>query len=491
VQVPAQVVVAAGAVSVRFVATVASSDQDVQAQIVASTAGSSASTTVSIEGVRPTGLSCSPQTIPAGGCFICVVTMNAPSVPQVASLTATSDNPYFEFPAPFVTRPGQTQLSFEVFTTPIAGRPSSMISVQFGQTVVTDSVVVTPATAPVLTLPGPQLGAFGEPVSFTVSAMDPGGLPVVLSAGNLPPGASFDSGSGRFFWRPEAPHSSADRRRDTAHGSEGSAIAFTATDSANNAATGYVTIEIGSSLPTISDLRNAGSQVSHDILPSAAVRDRPATVSCTPGTVASLIGRWLNAGTQPIAEPAARSAELAGTEVSVNGELAPLVYASATRVDFICPAAVAGGELEISAQINGVASNAIYANQQGTLGIYSVDGSGHGQGLVTFSGSSLLATPRSYLNNGQPAEPGDTISILSTGAGLGGNPSLLSVSIGGVSATVNNVQAMPGMAGVYQINVTVPAAAPGDAVPVVVQVAGFGGTTITSNTVTIAIEAAP
>jgi uncharacterized protein (TIGR03437 family) len=47
------------------------------------------------------------------------------------------------------------------------------------------------------------------------------------------------------------------------------------------------------------------------------------------------------------------------------------------------------------------------------------------------------------------------------------------------------------MAGVYQINVTVPAAAPGDAVPVVVQVAGFGGTTITSNTVTIAIEAAP
>ena len=490
VQVPAQVVVVAGAAAAPFVATVASSDQDVQAQIVAQVAGATATATVPIVGVRPTGLSCLPRTIPAGGSFTCAVTMNSPNVPQTARLSATSDNSNLEFPDPFLTRPGQTQLSFEVYATPLAGRPSSIVSVQFGQTAVTDSVVVTSATAPVLTLPGPQLSAFGEPVSFTVSAIDPGGLWVVLSAANLPPGASFDAGTGRFFWRPGAPRSVTDRL-EGAHPSERRAIEFIATDSAKHAATGYVTIEVGSTLPTVTDLRNAGSQMSHEALPSAGVRSRTATMSCTPGSVASLMGRWLNAGTQPSAAPTGSSTELAGTQVIVNGYPVPLVYASATRVDFVCPATIAGGELEVSAQIEGAASNAIYANQQATLGLYSVDGSGHGQGRVTFSGTSLLPTPRSYLNNGQPAEPGDTISILSTGAGLGGNPSLLGVSIGGVSATVNHVQAMPGMAGIYRIDVTVPAAAaPGDAVPVVVQVAESSGATITSNTVTIAIEAA-
>jgi uncharacterized protein (TIGR03437 family) len=46
------------------------------------------------------------------------------------------------------------------------------------------------------------------------------------------------------------------------------------------------------------------------------------------------------------------------------------------------------------------------------------------------------------------------------------------------------------MAGVYRIDVTVPASvASGDAVPVIVQVPDSSGQTLTSNTVTIAVEA--
>ena len=175
----------------------------------------------------------------------------------------------------------------------------------------------------------------------------------------------------------------------------------------------------------------------------------------------------------------------------VNGNLAPVVYASATRVDFLCPDPVSGGDLEISAQIDGTVSNVVQADQQATLGLYSADGSGQGQGMVTLSGTSLLATPRSYLNDGQPAEPGDSISILATGAGLETSPALVQVSIGGASTTADQIQAIPGMAGVYQIEVTVPAGvAPGDAVPIAMQVADSNGNAIVSNTVTIAVEAA-
>jgi len=461
----------------------------VQVQITASATGASATTSVPITGIRPTGLSCAPQTVPAGSFFTCTIGMNTPNVPQVALLAATSNNTSFEFPSPFPTRPGQAQLSFEVFTTPLAGQQSSIVSVQFGQTVVTDSVVVTPATAPVLNLPGRQLAAFGEPMAFRFSAVDPGRLQLVLSAANLPPGASFDPATGGFSWTPEAPPPVADQLYRSAP-LEGYEVAFTATDSENHASTGFVRIEADPGRPVITDLRNAASQISQVTLSGIKILNRPASMSCTPGSVASLIGRWLSTGTQPASDQTARSSQLAGAQVNVNGSPAPVVYAAPTRVDFICPAALAGGELAISAQIDGVASNAIPANQKVTLGIYSADGSGQGQGMVMLAGTALLAAPRSYLNSGQPVEPGDTISILASGAGLEDSPSLR-ISIGGVSTTASQVQPMAGMAGVYQIDVTVPAGvAPGDSVPVVVQTEDSSGNTIISNTVAIAIEAA-
>jgi len=250
-----------------------------------------------------------------------------------------------------------------------------------------------------------------------------------------------------------------------------------------------VVIEADPGLPVVSDLRNAGSQQSQGVFPKAGVPTRP-TLSCSPGSVASLLGRWLALGTQPTSNPTGSSTQLAGAEVIVNGNPAPIVYASATRLDFLCPEAAPAGELEISAQTGGAVSNVVDANQQATLGLFSANGSGQGQAMATLAGTSLLATPRSYLNNGQPAEPGDAISILATGAGLDASPALLRISIGGAYTTADQVQPMPGMAGVYRIDVTVPASvASGDAVPVIVQVPDSSGQTLTSNTVTIAVEA--
>ncbi|HEY1218637.1 MAG TPA: hypothetical protein VGF03_06835 [Bryobacteraceae bacterium] len=489
VQLPAQVQVPAGALSVQFAASVAPSDQDAQVEITATVQGASLTTTIPVTGIRPTSLSCAPQTVQAGGSLTCTVGMNSPNVLQVASLAIGSDTTDFELPNAFTTRVGQTSLGFEVFTTPAAGHQSSTVSVQFGQTVVTTSVAVTPAGAPVLNLPGTQLAVFGKPLTFVVSAVDPGGLPLTLSAANLPPGASFDDSSGGFLWTPQEP---ARRIYSTNESSqlERRAVTFAAIDTNGVSASGSVVIEAGPGLPVITDLRNAGSQQSQTVPSKVRVGFQPTSLRCSPGSVASLLGRWLSARTEATADPTGSSTLLAGSQVMVNDNPAALVYASATRVDFVCPQTAPGGELRISVQSGGAVSNVVHANQDATFGLLSTDGSGQGQGMAMFSGTSVLVAPRSYLSNGQPAEPGDAISILATGIGLETSASLVRVSIGGASVAADLVQASPSMAGVYRIEVTVPASVvPGDAVPVVVQVPDSSGKTFTGNTVTIAVEA--
>ena len=58
--------------------------------------------------------------------------------------------------------------------------------------------------APTLNPIGNQSVDEGSSLSFTVSASDPDGDAVVLSAAGLPPGASFDAATGNFAWAPNA-----------------------------------------------------------------------------------------------------------------------------------------------------------------------------------------------------------------------------------------------------------------------------------------------
>jgi len=54
--------------------------------------------------------------------------------------------------------------------------------------------------APVLNSIGNRIGTVGQPLEFFVSASDSDGDAVTLSVQNLPPGATFDSVPGRFYW---------------------------------------------------------------------------------------------------------------------------------------------------------------------------------------------------------------------------------------------------------------------------------------------------
>jgi uncharacterized protein (TIGR03437 family) len=233
---------------------------------------------------------------------------------------------------------------------------------------------------------------------------------------------------------------------------------------------------------------------------NAAGMTQPA---CSPGSAATLTGRWLASGSASVSDPSGTVTGLAGTQVKVNGEYATVVYASATRVDFVCPGTDAGTAMTVSAEngagITGPQSTTMY---QTAPGLYSVDGTGTGQGLITLSGTSLLAASRDYLALGQPAEPGSSITIRATGIGSL-NGALPMVMIGDVYAQVQSVQAVPGVAGVYEITAEVPLSTQaGDAVPVMVvlpsdqslqrlgpsQAPGARGFGRQSNQTTIAVE---
>jgi uncharacterized protein (TIGR03437 family) len=126
--------------------------------------------------------------------------------------------------------------------------------------------------------------------------------------------------------------------------------------------------------------------------------------------------------------------------------------------------------------------------------VFTTNQQGTGQGVILRGDQVTLAQP------GTPADRGETIVIYCTGLGVVTPPvrtgapapsqplsrtvSATTVTIGGKAADVLFAGLTPGYFGLYQVNATVPLSVqPGDAVPVVVSLAGQ-----TSPAVTMAIR---
>ena len=438
---PTLVQVPAGAQTVQFKATVTASDQDQRINITAALNGATSTLQVAVLGVRPTSVTC-PGTVVAGSAATCVVALNATNVPAVARLTLASTSSNLKMPASMTSRPRQTRMTFVVNSDPLAPQQSSTISVQFGSTTVTTAVAIQPAAAPVLTLPGDQAVVAGNPLSFTVSAADPGGQPVILSTGTLPAGAAFDPNSGTFSWTPAAAQQGV------------YTVAFTATDSSSASSTANLTVYVVSGVPVVTGIVNAASQ---------------AQPACSPHSVASVLGRWLASVTQPVSDLTGASTALGGSQVLVNGTAVPVLTVTPKRIDFLCPSSSAGTLLNVSVQTGAGSSAPAQTTMQAvSLGLFSSAASGQGQGVVFLAGTSLLATSRTYLNLGQPAEPGDAITIRITGMGAASS-ALPMVKFGDLFARADSVNPVVGMAGVEDIAVTVPpGVADGQAVPIIV-----------------------
>ncbi|HUD99592.1 MAG TPA: IPT/TIG domain-containing protein [Bryobacteraceae bacterium] len=208
----------------------------------------------------------------------------------------------------------------------------------------------------------------------------------------------------------------------------------------------------------------------------------------SPGELFSIYGSNLAAGVQaPALLPL--PATMAAATVQIDGITAPLVYVSPLQINAQVPWEVTPGSATISVTHAGVTSS------------QAVSIAAAGPAIFTLYGSQQAAalnqdyTVNSHAN---PAPAKQAILLfgtgfgavspsVSTGAAAGSDPP--SQVIANVTATVNGgaanvlfVGLAPGFAGLWQINVALPAGVSG-AVPVILSV---GGTA--SNTVTIWIE---
>jgi len=208
-----------------------------------------------------------------------------------------------------------------------------------------------------------------------------------------------------------------------------------------------------------------------------------------PGSVVAILGSQLSQG-QALSDQLPLETKLAGTQVVIGGRLMPLLAAGETQVNAIVPF---GLPTNTQQQLVLQRGNTYTVPQAVTIAaaqpaIYTKDNTGKGQGAITDSNGNLAAP-------GNPVAAGAAIVISCAGLGEVDPPvpagtsapspmarvtSPVSLTIGGVPATIQSAGLAPGMAGVYQVNATVPdGIASGDQVPVVITVSGQSSAPVT------------
>ena len=188
---------------------------------------------------------------------------------------------------------------------------------------------------------------------------------------------------------------------------------------------------------------------------------------------------------------------LGSTSVVLSGVELPLLYVSDTQVNVAIPYNVPVNTSQQLVVLRGNAVSvpvplAVFASEPSIL---SVSGRGSGQGLIFNAITGMRADTNS------PAAAGDYLVIYALGLGAvtppiavedGAPPSPyeyavapVTVTVGGIPATVLFAGMTPGYVGLYQVNVAMPGGVtPGSQVPVTVSVAGKSG----AGAITIAVH---
>ena len=160
-----------------------------------------------------------------------------------------------------------------------------------------------------------------------------------------------------------------------------------------------------------------------------------------------------------------------GTQISIGGVVAPILFASSNQINTVVPFNLTGATAQIQVLYQGQSTASTTVPVQAVSpAIFSMNGTGGGQGAI-------LNQDGSVNSQSNPASRGSVVSLFATGGGLTTPASMnglvtapnaseyypapvqpVSVSIDGQAAQIVYAGAAPGLvAGVLQINVAVPA----------------------------------
>src|SRR6202162_4636911 len=247
-----------------------------------------------------------------------------------------------------------------------------------------------------------------------------------------------------------------------------------------------------SAAPTIAAVANAASNITFN-------------APIAQGAIFVLYGSGLGPANISFAPAAFQSTSLRGTSVAVTVGTttvnALMYYTSDSQVAALLPSNTPTGAGTFTVTYNSQTSNSVgHGVAANNLGIFTVDSTGQGPGIVTYPDYSLVSAAKASPCGGPStacgaANPGDTLILWATGlgpvsgddasgAGLGVNmPNVpLTLWLGGVQAPVVYQGRSGCCIGEDQIVFTVPSNVPmGCAVPLAVQI-GTAANTISNST---------
>jgi uncharacterized protein (TIGR03437 family) len=180
---------------------------------------------------------------------------------------------------------------------------------------------------------------------------------------------------------------------------------------------------------------------------------------------------------------------LGQTTVTFDGTPASLYYVSDKFVAVQVPTTLASGATARIQVVSSAGSSAVVLQPvvAAKPGVFTYDAGGRGQAKAINPDGSLNGDG-SISGSDKPAEPGSVIQVFATGLGpveppipqgalapagpLSHATLPVTATIGGRQATVTFAGAAPGMVGLYQVNITVPALTPSGAVRLVLTADG-------------------
>jgi uncharacterized protein (TIGR03437 family) len=198
-----------------------------------------------------------------------------------------------------------------------------------------------------------------------------------------------------------------------------------------------------------------------------------------PGQIVSIFGQSFTASAGVSATVVPLPTQLAPENVTVTacGRAFPLYSVSPGQINAQIPLECPGtGAVNITVAVSGQTAMQTFSLAQASPGIFTVNGSGAGDGVILHADNTLVSAAK-------PATAGEEVVIYATGLGAT-SPSFatgtaanqvnttampVSVTIGGQKATVVSSGLTQGLVGLYQVNAIMPSGITGSQ-PVVITV---------------------